>query len=485
MPGLVDVRSRDGGLAFALVAVAGLVVAVGLLAVLDGIIFKAGVAGITGLLLASLSVATLRRVLVTVVLLEIPIQVDIYLNHDEAIAQSGALSGFNISVTTLCLVVLYLLWAGEIAARVKRPGPPRLFLAVPSFVYFALLTVSVAVATDAMLAVAEVVILAQAMLLFLYLLFHVRHRDDVIFVIVVITAATLLQSLIALSVVPLGGRLSLGPIAAGTQGRRLLGTFGSPVVLGGYLSLTLPVALGLMLVPTKRAYRWLAGAAFGLGSLALVLTLTRGAWGGYLLATGFMVIYALRRGWASASMPSLLVVLGLLLAIAFSDEILSRVAQFDNPSAQARFPLMDLAFRMIGDNPFLGVGANNFAATMNRYLTVDFSTDWIFTVHNKYLLVWAETGLASLVAFLTVLVTALRRGWEAVVASDRSLAPIAVGLVAGVAANMIHMLVDIFHARPQTQMLWLSLALILAVWRMVHGSDEKRRAEQVPAGLPS
>jgi putative inorganic carbon (HCO3(-)) transporter len=134
---------------------------------------------------------------------------------------------------------------------------------------------------------------------------------------------------------------------------------------------------------------------------------------------------------------------------------------------------MDLAFRMIVDNPVLGLGANNFAASMNQYLTIDFSQEWIFTVHNKYLLVWAETGILGLVAFLWIMVAAIRRGWAAVRAHDRVLSPLALGLTTGIVANMIHMTVDIFHSRTQIQMLWIVMALMLAIASMTTARSKR------------
>lgn len=470
---------RHDGVAVSVMGIAALTAAAALIVSADDRLVGALIAGLTGLGLLFLKIESLKRVLLGLMIIEIPLQVDVYIGHDPVIAQSGALSGLNISITTFSLIVLYTLWVAEAAAGRRPSGSPRAYLAVPTLVYLTLVLASTSVAADKFLAYAEVVILVQAVLVFVYLLFHVNGRTDVIFVVVMVIVGLLLQSLIALSVVVLGGGVSIGPIKAGLAGRRLFGTFGSPVVHGGYLALTLPIALGLILTQTKRMYRALGVAAFAFGSIALVLTFTRGAWGGFALTISFMVVYALRRGWASTALPALLGVIGLVAIGLFRDEIVSRATQFGNESALARFPLMDLAMRMVGDNPFLGVGVNHFANSMNQYLTVEFSRDWIFTVHNKYLLVWSETGIAALVAFLWVLIAAVRSGWAAVAARETDLSPIALGLAAGIVANMIHMLVDIFHARPQLQMLWLSIGVLLAIFHQTHS----RRADLEQAYL--
>lgn len=467
-----EVAKSAGGVGLSLAFIACLGFVVIFLGAADGIKMKALIAGLTGLAMIFLSPQTLKRLFLAVILLEVPIEIDIYLNHDEAIARLGALSGFNISLTTLCLAVLYSFWVAELASRFTKLDAARRPLAIPSITYFAVVAASLAVATDSLLVVAEIVILAQALLLFLYILFHVRSSDDVVFIVVIMVLAMLVQSLLALSALALGGT-AVGPIKTGIGGQRLFGTFGSPVVLGGYLSLMLPPSLGLMLTPTRRSYRWLASIAFSVGALTLALTLTRGAWGGFLVATGITLLYAWRQGWISAAVPIMLTLLGVVLILVLRDDIVARVTAFDNASAQARLPLMDLAFRMIKDHPILGLGANNFAASMDQYLTIDFSQEWIFTVHNKYLLVWSETGIIGLAAFIWVMVAAVRRGWRAIRSHDRVLSPLAIGLTTGIIANMIHMTVDIFHSRTQVQMLWLVMALILAIASMTPATPKR------------
>ncbi|MCU1316116.1 MAG: O-antigen polymerase, partial [Candidatus Acidoferrum typicum] len=118
------------------------------------------------------------------------------------------------------------------------------------------------------------------------------------------------------------------------------------------------------------------------------------------------------------------------------------------------------------DNPVLGVGANNFTVVMDRYLTSDFREGWLFAVHNKYLLVLAETGIVGLLAFLAFLLGALRKGWQCWVHRDSLLSPLALGFAAGIAGHMVHMSVDVFRGRPTQQLLWLIAGLLTAMLRI-------------------
>lgn len=453
----------DSSLRTAPAIVAGVAAGGFLLVTADRGIVRLGILAVMLLFFVTLTVPALKRVLLAISLLEIPIQVDIYLNYDEVESATNALSGFNLSITTVVLVALYALWGTELAGGFSRLSPAALRAALPSFVYLALVTLSLAVAADTLLALYEIVLLAQVLLLFFYLLNHVRSRDDLMFVVTILLVGLVAQSLISMGLKVLGEDLQIGPVLADIDGGRVNGTFGSPNALGGYLSLLMPLGLSLMVANVGSFHRRLGGIGLTLGSMTLVLTFSRGAWIGFAISTGLVVVVAWQRRWLRGAMAAAMAAAVLVFLIAFQDEILLRLGEYNNAAAQSRLPLMELASAMIRDRPLLGVGANNFAAQLDPYVTVEYSKSWISTVHNKYLLVWAETGILALMAFLVVLAAAVRSGWRAMTGSDRVTSPVALGLMAGVIANMIHMTVDLFHGRAQVQMLWVVVALLLAL----------------------
>jgi O-antigen ligase len=189
------------------------------------------------------------------------------------------------------------------------------------------------------------------------------------------------------------------PIAVRLVHGRAGGTFGSPNVLGSYITFMLAPTMALIAMRISRLHSALAWLALLLGGMALILSESRGAWIGSAIAFAVFVPVGLRRKWLSTRLVVGLMAAGVAAMAAFGPIILKRLAAFDNAAAQARFPLYRLAWGVIRENPVLGVGANNFATAMSNHLTVDFSTAWISTVHNKYLLVWSETGLIGLLAF--------------------------------------------------------------------------------------
>ena len=220
----------------------------------------------------------------------------------------------------------------------------------------------------------------------------------------------------------------------------------------------------MLFTPVGRTYKWLAATAFGLGTIALVFTLSRGAWISFAFAIPVFFFFAWRRGAVSSRHVLLVGAVIVLVCTTVSGALYGRLFEEEGASASSRIPLMQLAQLVIEDHPFLGIGANNFALVVWRYVGPNFSGEFIHSVHNKYLLVWAETGIVSLAAFLWFLTSTLGRGWLCWQREDAKLAFPALAFAIAIAGQMLHMGVDIFTARPQIQLLWIVAAIISAIF---------------------
>jgi O-antigen ligase len=253
---------------------------------------------------------------------------------------------------------------------------------------------------------------------------------------------------------------------------RVGGTLVTPNAAASYLELLIAPALALLVAPVGRFTKFLTGEALVVVAVALFLTMSRGGW----LASGLSVILfclvAWRRRWISAG-PALAVAMALLLITGLEyDTIAKRIVSNDQGAVSARFPLIKLSRDMIVDHPITGVGINNFAFAATQYaLRTEFREAWFHTVHNKYLLEWAELGVFGLAAFVWFLLSTLRDGWKAAQRENQLLAPLALGLTVAIAGQMVHMMVDIFAGRPQVQTLWLCAGLIAAIYRVRENED--------------
>jgi O-antigen ligase len=322
-------------------------------------------------------------------------------------------------------------------------------------------------------------------LLYIYIANSVRTREEVLFIVKLLLIGLILESVLMIGLANTGQSFGLEGISTridagktSTESSRVAGTIGSPNSAAAYLCVLLTVAMGVMLTRLRAYYKWLAVAAFGLGAGALILTSSRGGWITFALSTTVLCCLAWRRG--RLSLKSMLIVLGIvvLVFLFFEGAILTRISADDRGSAYSRIPLMKLALRIIEDNPVLGVGANNFSSIVDQYITLEFSHEFLYAVHNQYLLVWVETGIGGLIAFVWFLVATVRRGLLGSRSSDPFLSSLALGLTVGVVGFMAHMSVDLFRGRPLTQLVWFLAGLITAIHGLA-GEDrgEKRKAQ--------
>lgn len=415
-----------------------------------------------------------QRVLLAIVILDIPLQFGVHLLYREEDAALGALGGLSVSATTVALAGLYLSWLIRAFANRNNTTRASVNFNWPLIAYFGITLLSVFVAQDVSLSIFEVCLLLEACLVYFYIAGNVRTREDVVFVVKILLAACLLESLVIIILRFTGMPSTIWDLSKHIhidndpkEGlMRIGGTVGSPNFAAAYLSISLSCAASVLFTDLGRLCKWLATAVLGFGSIALLLTFSRGGWLALALSLALLCLVTWRRRGLSLKAPIAVLLLLALLYVPFHALIGARLFGDDRGSAESRIPLMNLAFRITEDHPLLGVGANNFTVAMGPYLTSDFREGFLFAVHNKYLLVLTETGLGGLIAFLAFFVGTVRKGWQCWNLRDRLLSPLALGLAAGIVGHMVHMTVDVFRGRPTQQLVWLIAGLLLAMCRI-------------------
>jgi O-antigen ligase len=408
-------------------------------------------------------VGDVRRLLLLALVFDVPFSIGRHLYYNLDAAKLGSLGGLGISVTTLAIPMLYAMWIGNALARRGNGTRPWLRPAAALAIYIGFVTFSITQASSKSLSFFEIWMLLQSLLIFIYIASTVRSRDDVVYLVTVLAVAVLLESLIMLATYGTGQTFKfagistqIDPATVGSEPlSRVGGTVGGPNAAAAFLDLLLAPILALALSKVRRIYRLVAAGAFVFGLIALVLTQSRGGWIAVGVSCAIVIGYAWYRGWIPGMAP-VLVITGAAIVIYFlRNEILARFLTNDAGSADSRIPLIRLAFHMIKQHPLFGVGANNFGINIHNYATPEFNADWLYTVHNRFVLIWAEDGIFALVAFVTFLLGALRNGWRCRKMSDQAMSLLAVGLMAGVLGQMIHMMVDILNGRQQVQLLMI------------------------------
>jgi len=195
---------------------------------------------------------------------------------------------------------------------------------------------------------------------------------------------------------------------AGRDAFAVKGTFGNTNVLGGYLSLVLPVFLALLL--HAKAW-WIRGVSAFAVLLGLMVCLSGGTLIAVLIA--FLFVAATRGRMAFVAVATALVVL-----VAFVSPRLPRdtmetarlsICLFDDENAvSTRYTEWQAAGIMVLENPLLGVGAGNYQGSVGQYYGAlpDASGQKSEPdSQNLYLVLAASVGLPGLACFVGTLVS--------------------------------------------------------------------------------
>jgi O-antigen ligase len=272
---------------------------------------------------------------------------------------------------------------------------------------------------------------------------------------------------------------------------RAFGTFEQPNPYGGYLGLTLPLAVGIVLggilpLAGRVRTRWLVGAAVAgiLMLAALIMSWSRGAWLGFAAGLAAMVAAVAARSGRAAVVALVLVVLvgyvalagglGLPPALAqrFSD-FLPYVSLTDVRGVEvtdANFPVLERmahwqsALGMWTDHPWLGVGAGNYEVMYASYAL----PLWPLALghaHNYYLNIGAEAGLLGLAVYLVLWGAAALAVWRATRQASGLCQAVSLGILGVTVHLSVHNVFDNLFVHSMYLQLGILLGLIPVLTR--------------------
>jgi O-antigen ligase len=228
------------------------------------------------------------------------------------------------------------------------------------------------------------------------------------------------------------------------------GSFGHPNQYAGFIAMLLPVAFAAVVAkPLPAAFRWLGGAALGLGLVALVFAYARGAIVAVVLGSIVWLAFVKPRA-AVVAVAALTVA-----AVAFAPAALKQ--RFNSQGVSSDVPLRadiwQSAIDIYSAHPVLGVGVNNFAnayedlpstfttASQRRLLH---QTDVLTPPHaqNLYLNVMAEEGLVGLAALIALGLAALGVVYRGARIRDPAGRTLCIGIGAAVMTLAVHNLLE-------------------------------------------
>jgi O-antigen ligase len=269
--------------------------------------------------------------------------------------------------------------------------------------------------------------LLNGLLAFLYFSRHVRNGQDIQFIVQSVCFGVIVTSGVAIAqyLAPQSLELSfLGASEPWTEGvgtrlelKRVTGLDPTPNELARSLAVWLPVAVLFGVSDHRFSHRILPLLAAGAGSIGLVITYSRGGVITFILTAVLGVaLWAFRdktRHALGRGAPRLVCLAAclLLLALPMLGNLYQRLTIPDDGQAESRVLMNEIAFRLIEDNLLTGVGLNSYRFRMSKYdLTSDNITDnFVYPVHNFYLLLCGELGIFALLAFAGLALQLLKR----------------------------------------------------------------------------
>jgi O-antigen ligase len=402
------------------------------------------------------------------------------------------ISGVPVGLADICMIGLYLIWAGRIfIARTEQfPKPAMLDWWVLAF--WLAHALSMFQASSRVLVLLEVIRLGKYALLYFYLRHNLRRRH-LKWIMAGLLFTVLVQSSLALVQYRSGSLLGIGrtkgagdlnyeqyTVTGFENTSRAEGTTFDSHALGLLFGMALPIPLALALTQGLRPrYRLVAGTVFILGVPGLVLCFARAGWAAFAGAAA-VLLFCLARGQYRGQLKSLLpaasiaiVVTGILL-LPFAAKVQQRLFEAPPELVTARVETAGMAIEMWQDRPWLGCGANNYMHTLELEFSVFEGDPYFIPVHNMIIFVLTELGVIGLAVFLCLCAAVFLTAWRVARCADPLFQGIGGALLGGLAALMIEGLFDPIYATTVTYfMLWFQLGVAAAVYEMIRSSSRK------------
>ncbi|MDI6758489.1 MAG: O-antigen ligase family protein [Candidatus Omnitrophota bacterium] len=232
-------------------------------------------------------------------------------------------------------------------------------------------------------------------------------------------------------------------------------SFGHYNSFGSYLVIVISLILGFLIYQENKKLRSVLYFLTAIAGICLFLTFSRGSWLGIFFSLLLMMFLSERR-----KIP-LFIVAVFFISVCLVPLIRERfMFIFQEGGDAGRFTIWQSAFKMIQENPFLGKGVGTFMNLFSKYMSMPLQIQY---AHNSFLQVWAETGIFSLLSFLSFLVVVLSKGVQTFREKQD---PLLLGLVCGVFGFLIHSFFDTqLYSLQLSVLFWAMLGLIAALNR--------------------
>lgn len=256
---------------------------------------------------------------------------------------------------------------------------------------------------------------------------------------------------------------------------RIYATLENPNVLGEYILLTLPLAIGLMWSKKGVLAKLFYGGVSAVLFVALILTFSRGCWIGLMLSAAIFVTFVAGKLWG------LLLIALPVVPFVLPESIINRflsIGDMKDSSTSYRVYIWLGTLLLLKDFWISGIGLGTEAFT-KIYPFYSYSAIVAPHPHNLFLNVLVETGAAGIVLFVLICIVLFKRlSKTAYLAGEKSQTKtIAVSIASAVAGFLLQGMFDnCFYNYRVFMIFWLILAI--GISSHVAQKDELKEAEK-------
>jgi len=230
------------------------------------------------------------------------------------------------------------------------------------------------------------------------------------------------------------------------RSQRQASTLNNPNLLGAYLILFLPLAF--LLCFAKKNIFFLLASLFS--SIILVLTYSKGAVAGFILATVLFMKKNKRMFLVLCSFVFILLII-IVLRVSVIQSVID-----DGLSADYRIEIFKDSLKLSKENLLFGAGLGTFRMINN--LEMD-----IHHAHNIYLQIMVERGLLSLLSFLALLFVFYKESLKNRAEGDY-FNKVKVAFLIGITAVLIHGLIDYpFYSQRISLLFWMVIGIVSVI----------------------
>jgi len=378
----------------------------------------------------------------------------------------GVSDGISIDLMDICLAILfahYFFSAFFTNLHIKQSVSKVTYLIQ---LFFLASCLSIFNSTDRALTIYGVIEYCKAFLLYALITHNVKNRRDFELVILVLQFSLLIQATACILESALGTNFTLmlqqvQPDSI-SDAFRPTGLIGSPNHAGGYMAALIPLAAVQLFSSESKIHKTFSFIAALAGLAAVLLTLSRGAWLALAFGSLPLLCLLLRHRLIRLAHVILGSFLLLCILIPFGQNILSRL-YLDAENVVSRYYLLKTSTSMIKDHPFIGIGLNTYSIQMFDYVPSQHATDWMYLVHNKFMLVWSETGSSALLFFILIVLFSYHSLFKTLRSQITYIRNYSIAFVSSLSVIIMHMCWEAYESGPIILNFWVLVALIVAV----------------------